>query len=550
MAPGQTAFGHSFSHAGAPRATSGTFTSRSSFKGMRKPLLRKAMPKAFSFGGMTWQVVHEVPYRLAKIGNAESGSANTQRTRLDTTHRKNTGYTYHVTARKRKILIVDDDAGIRSSLSMILQSWGFEPLLAADASEAMYLAEKQDPDIVISDVVMPETSGLELLKMLKASDPHRPVLLVTAQATVDNAVEAMKQGARDFLTKPLTDYDKLKALIDDAERELEMRRKVRRLTARIEDSGGLGEFVGISKPIREVYELIESVAQRDVSVMITGESGTGKEVVARTIHRFSRREGKPFLAINAAAIPESLIESELFGHERGAFTGAVATRQGVFEQANGGTLLIDEIAEMPMALQPKLLRVLADGKVRRLGGSYEFEFDVRVLAATNRDPLKAIEDGKLREDLYYRLNVVPISLPPLRARGEDIPLLVQHFVKEFNAKHRLEIEGATDVAVELLKAYHWPGNVRELRNVIERSAVLVKGNWIDGNDLPAYVRNPSMRAEKLTFAVGETTVADAERELILKTLERAGNNKAEAARQLGVDVKTIYNKLKGYGIEP
>jgi DNA-binding NtrC family response regulator len=348
----------------------------------------------------------------------------------------------------------------------------------------------------------------------------------------------------------LTDLPKLKSLLDDAERELEMRRKARRLTARVEEDAGLGDFVGTSKPIREVYQIIESVAQRDVSVMITGESGTGKEVVARTIHRLSRREAKPFLAINAAAIPESLIESELFGHERGAFTGAVATRQGVFEQANGGTLLIDEIAEMPMALQPKLLRVLADGKVRRLGGSYEFEFDVRVLAATNRDPLKAIEDGKLREDLYYRLNVVPIGLPPLRDRGEDVPLLVQHFVKEFNTKHHLNIEGATDDAMAMLKTYPWPGNVRELRNVIERSVVLAKGDWIEDKDLPPYVRDPSLRSEKLVFAVGETTVADAERELILKTLERAGNNKAEAARQLGVDVKTIYNKLKSYGVEP
>src|SRR5262249_14961449 len=253
----------------------------------------------------------------------------------------------------------------------------------------------------------------------------------------------------------------LKTLLDDAERELEMRRKAKRLAARVDEEGGPNDFIGNSKAIREVFQIIESVAQRDVSVMITGESGTGKEVVARTIHKMSRRENKPFVAINAAAIPESLIESELFGHERGAFTGAVATRQGVFEQANGGTLLIDEIAEMPMALQPKLLRVLADGKVRRLGGSYEFEFDVRVLAATNRDPLKAIEDGKLREDLYYRLNVVPISLPPLRARGEDIPLLVQHFVTEFNSKHHLNIEGATDDAMGMLKAYSWPGNVRE-----------------------------------------------------------------------------------------
>jgi DNA-binding NtrC family response regulator len=396
---------------------------------------------------------------------------------------------------------------------------------------------------------MPGIDGLELQRKLKEAQPDATFIIMTAYASVESAVEAMKQGARDFLTKPLTDLPKLKALLDDAERELEMRRRTRRLSARVEEEGGLGDFIGVSKAIREVYQVIESVAQRDVSVMITGESGTGKEVVARTIHKMSRREGKPFLAINAAAIPESLIESELFGHERGAFTGAVATRQGVFEQAHGGTLLIDEIAEMPMALQPKLLRVLADGKVRRLGGTFEFEFDVRVLAATNRDPLKAIEEGKLREDLYYRLNVVPIALPPLRARGEDIPLLVQHFVNEFNAKHSVNIEGATDEAMTMLKAYSWPGNVRELRNVVERSVVLAKGDWIEEKDLPPYVRNPSLRSEKLVFSVGETTVADAERELILKTLERAGNNKAEAARQLGVDVKTIYNKLKSYGIE-
>jgi DNA-binding NtrC family response regulator len=447
-------------------------------------------------------------------------------------------------------LVVDDDPGIRASLGVLLQSWGFETVQASNVTEATRMVERHDPDIVITDLVMPESSGLDLLRKLKAGDPHRPVLLITAQGSIDVAVEAMKQGARDFLTKPLTDLPKLKALLDDAERELEMRRKARRLTAKIEEEGGLGDFVGVSKAIREVYQIIESVAQRDVSVMITGESGTGKEVVARSIHKLSRRESKPFIAINAAAIPESLIESELFGHERGAFTGAVATRQGVFEQANGGTLLIDEIAEMPMALQPKLLRVLADGKVRRLGGSYEFEFDARVLAATNRDPLKAIEDGKLREDLYYRLNVVPIALPPLRDRGEDVPLLVQHFVKEFNVKHHLNIEGATDDGMSMLKSYSWPGNVRELRNVIERSMVLAKGDWIEDKDLPPYVRDPGLRPEKLIFAVGETTVADAERELILKTLERAGNNKAEAARQLGVDVKTIYNKLKTYGIEP
>jgi DNA-binding NtrC family response regulator len=363
------------------------------------------------------------------------------------------------------------------------------------------------------------------------------------------AVEAMKQGARDFLTKPLTDLPRLQALLEDAEQELELRRKAKRLTNRVETEGGLGEFIGNSKSMKDVFAVIESIAQKDVPIMITGESGTGKEVAARTIHKLSRRESKPFVAINAAAFPESLIESELFGHERGAFTGAVATRQGVFEQANGGTLLIDEIAEMPMSLQPKLLRVLADGRVRRLGGNYEFEFDVRVLAATNRDPLKAIEEGKLREDLYYRLNVVPLSLPPLRARADDVPVLAQHFINEFNTKHRLQILGTSEEAGAMLKAYAWPGNVRELRNVIERSVVLAKSEWLEEKDLPPYVRNPALRSEKLVFSVGETTVADAERTLILKTLEHAGKNKAEAARQLGVDVKTIYNKLKAYGIE-
>jgi DNA-binding NtrC family response regulator len=454
-----------------------------------------------------------------------------------------------VTARKRKILVVDDDPGIRASLSVLLQSWSFEALQAGDAAEAEKIVQRHEPDIVITDLVMPETSGLELLKKLKAGDPHRPVLLITAQGSIDIAVEAMKQGARDFLTKPLTDLPKLKALLDDAERELEMRRKAKRLSARMDEEPDLGGFIGNSRAIRDVFQMIESVAQRDVPVMLTGESGTGKEVAARTIHRMSRRENKPFVAINAAAIPESLIESELFGHERGAFTGAIATRQGVFEQANGGTLLIDEVAEMPMALQPKLLRVLADGRVRRLGGAYEFEFDVRVLAATNRDPLKAIEEGKLREDLYYRLNVVPLLLPPLRSRPDDIALLAQHFVNEFNTKHRLQIEGVTDEAMSMLTSYPWPGNVRELRNIIERSVVLAKAEWIDARDLPPYVRDPSLRPEKLVFSVGETTVADAERELILKTLEKASGNKAEAARQLGVDVKTIYNKLKSYGLE-
>jgi len=455
-----------------------------------------------------------------------------------------------MTARKRKILFVDDDPAMRESFTVLLESWGFEVAQASDAREAKEIVERYDPDIVISDVVMPEISGLELLRDLKAGNPQRPVLLITARGSIDMAVEAIKQGARDFLTKPVTDFQKLKALLEDAENEIELRRKTKRLSTRAESDNLLGDFVGSSKPMREVFSLIEMVATRDVSVIITGESGTGKELVAKSIHRLSHRQGKPFVAVNAAAIPDTLIESEVFGHERGAFTGAVGTRPGCFEQAHGGTLFLDEIAEMPLALQPKLLRVLADGKVRRLGGNQEFSFDVRVVVATNRDPLQAIKDGRLREDLYYRLNVFSIPLPALRERQEDIPLLAQSFVNEFNRKHRTSIEGISDEAAELLKTYTWPGNVRELRNIIERAVVLTKSDWIDASTLPPYIRAASKTGQKLVLDVGVTTMADAERELLIRTLELTGNNKAEAARQLGVDVKTIYNKLKAYNIEP
>jgi DNA-binding NtrC family response regulator len=454
-----------------------------------------------------------------------------------------------MTTRKRKILIVDDDPAMLESFDVLLQSWGFEVLKASDAHEAKELVERADPDIVISDVVMPEISGLELLRDLKAGNPQRPVLLITARGSIDMAVEAIKEGARDFLTKPITDFQKLKALLEDAEQEIELRRKTKRLATRVESDGLFGEFVGASKPMREVFSLIEMVAARDVSVIITGESGTGKELVAHAIHQMSTRREKPFIAVNAAAIPDTLIESEVFGHERGAFTGAIGTRPGCFEQAHGGTLFLDEIAEMPMVLQPKLLRVLADGKVRRLGGNHEFAFDVRVVVATNRDPLLAIKEGRLREDLYYRLNVFSIPLPALREREDDVPLLAQRFVSEFNRKHQMSIEGISEEAAELLKAYPWPGNVRELRNIIERAVVLTKSAWIDPSVLPPYIRSAPRPSQKLTIDVGATTMADAEKELLIRTLEFAGGNKAEAARQLGVDVKTIYNKLKAYNIE-
>jgi DNA-binding NtrC family response regulator len=450
--------------------------------------------------------------------------------------------------RKTKVLIVDDEPAIREVLEMILQEWGYDVRLASDGAEAKQLVESYDPEIVVSDVVMPQLSGLDVLRCLKAGNPTRPVILVTAHASIDLAVESMKQGAQDFITKPM-DYPKLRAILKAAESDIQTRQTTKKLNSQLERGSGFGEFIGTSKVMREVYDLIVSLSSSDASALITGESGTGKELAAGTIHRLSKRADGPFIPVNSAAIPETLIESEVFGHEKGAFTGAVGTRPGCFELANGGTLFLDEIGEMPLQLQPKLLRVLEDGKVRRLGGKQEFDFDVRVIAATNQEPRQAIQDGRLREDLYYRLTVFTVHLPPLRDRKEDIPLLAQHFVAEFNKKHGAHVEALREDALEMLMAYSWPGNVREFRNVMERALILSKGEWIEISHLPPYLRNPSAESStKIVLPLG-ITAAEAERELILKTLEKTGHNKAEAARQLGLDVKTIRNKLKTYKIE-
>jgi DNA-binding NtrC family response regulator len=383
---------------------------------------------------------------------------------------------------------------------------------------------------------------------LKAGDSARPVILITAHGSVDVAVEAMKQGAEDFVTKPL-DYSKLKVILDSSQRNIHLRRESQKLASQLEKGAGFGLLVGTGRRMREVYALLRSVATGDSSVIVTGESGTGKELAARTIHELSARSKGLFIAINAAAIPEGLIESEIFGHERGAFTGAIAARPGCFELADRGTLFLDEIAEMPLALQPKLLRVLEDGRVRRLGGRQEYTFNVRVLAATNQDPRTAVKNGKLREDLYYRLNVFTIVMPPLRERKEDLLLLVHHFIREFNRKHGMQVDGLREETLEMLKTYSWPGNVRELRNVIERAVILTKGGWVTPPHLPPYIQNPTDEPEtKIVLPVG-ISLAEAEKELILKTLEKVGHNKAEAARQLGLDVKTIRNKLKSYGLD-
>jgi DNA-binding NtrC family response regulator len=447
-----------------------------------------------------------------------------------------------------KVLVVDDEATMRDILEMRLKEWGFDVLVASDASEAKEMARGEHPDLVLSDVVMPGMSGVDLLRELKGTDPSRPVILLTAHGTVEMAVEAIKAGARDFLTKPLS-YPNLRAVLKEVREERRHLDRSHELAQDPHGGGGLGPFLGTSPQMREVYALIRDLAASDAAVLITGESGTGKELTARTIHELSPRREGPFVALNAAAIPRELVESEIFGHEKGAFTGASRDRAGCFELADRGTLLLDEIAEMPMELQPKLLRVLDEARFRRVGGKREISVDVRTISATNRDPREAVKEGQLREDLYYRLNVLTIQLPALREREGDIPLLAQSFLEEFRRKHRTETRAIREEALELLGKYRWPGNVREIRNVMERAVILARNGWIEPSHLPPYVRDPSGAEEDDIPVPSGITVAEMERRMILKTLDETGNNKAEAARRLNLNVKTIRNKLKSYGIE-
>lgn len=443
-----------------------------------------------------------------------------------------------------KILLVDDDPDLQEILQICLKQWGFEVAIASNGDEGGQLADSYHPDIVLSDVMMPDMSGIELLHSLQASDPARPVILMTGYSTVDMAVEAMKDGARDFLTKPL-DYSKLKSVLEATQKDLKARKQSKKLSSQLARSS-FKPLVGVSKAMKDIDTLIRSVASSDASALIWGESGTGKEIVARCLHDFGKRAAGPFIAVNMAAIPKELIESEIFGHAKGAFTGATDARPGYFELANDGTLFLDEIAEMPVDLQTRLLRVLEDSKIRRLGSSEEFTVNVRIVAATNQRPKLALENGKLREDLYFRLNVVSFVLPPLRERKDDIPLLVQHFIEEFNRKHDLSIEAVRDDAMRLLKRYAWPGNVRELKNAIERSVIIARGSsWIESRDLPPYIQNPAK--DDWLILPPDVSTARVQKELLVKALDKAGQNKAEAARELGLDVRTISNMLRAFG---
>jgi DNA-binding NtrC family response regulator len=446
-----------------------------------------------------------------------------------------------------EVLVVDDEPALREVLSQRLTDWGCEVSTAGDVAEAEAVLSRARPDLVLSDVVLPGLSGLDLLRRFKSHDADLPVILITAHANVDAAVEAMKAGARDFLVKPI-DPAALRAQIDAVSAERRSRDAGRALDAALGETPN-GGLIGASAVIRAVRKQLSQLAASDACAIISGESGTGKEIAARTVHEQSRRRAKPFIAVNAAAIPEGLIESEIFGHERGAFTGAASARAGCFELANGGTLLLDEIAEMPMSLQPKLLRVLEEGRARRLGASRETMFDVRVIAATNRDPLDAVREGRLRGDLMYRLNVFAITMPPLRERMDDLPILIRHFIRVFNAKHGRAVEAVREGAMKRLEEWHWPGNVRELRNAIERAVVLARQPWIEVSHLPPHITAATSMAMRPMELPANATLAEAEQFIIRTVLDRTGNNKAETARQLGLDVKTIRNKLRAWSGE-
>ena len=449
---------------------------------------------------------------------------------------------------KGRILIVDDEPVIAEALSELLEGWGYETAVASDGLSGLAKVEEFHPSVVVSDVYMPHLDGFGLLREMRELHPETAVILLTGQGTVEMALRAIQdEGAFHYLEKPI-DFAKLRLVVERADEYAEARRENLALRLQLRDRGAFGELVGASEPMRQIYALIEQVAPSSASVLLTGESGTGKELCARTIHNLSPRKNNAFVAINCSAIPETLMESELFGHERGAFTGAAARRLGCFELANGGTLLLDEISEMPVSLQAKLLRVLEDRTFRRLGGSQEVSVDVRVLAATNRDPQGAVRQGSFREDLLYRLNVITVELPPLRKRKEDIPLLAQHLVAQLAERHARPAKLLSPAAVEALQSHSWPGNVRELRNVIERAVIICSSEVIERHHLAPYPleqRAQSRGEDTITLPVG-TPIDEVERRMILRTLQKTENNKTRAAELLQISLKTLHNKLRLY----
>ena len=453
---------------------------------------------------------------------------------------------------KKTVLIVDDDSVHRTMLQTLIGGWGYDITEADDGSTAIKEVEKRPFDMVLMDVRMLKVSGLEALESIKDFNPAIPVTIMTAYSSVDTAVDALKKGAYDYLTKPL-DFDKLRLTLERAMEHTRLKEENRLLKENLEKHFDMQNIIGRSPAMANLLETVAHVAPSEATVMITGASGTGKELIAGAIHFNSPRKDGPFVKINCAAITETLLESELFGHEKGSFTGADRRKEGRFYQANGGSLFLDEVSEMPLTMQVKLLRVLQERELTRVGGEKVIKVDVRVIAATNKNLADLITKGLFREDLYYRLNVVSLEIPSLRERRDDIPLLAQHFLKMFAAKNRKEIKGFTPRAMDQLIRYDWPGNVRELMNAVERGVVLALAEYLDNEDL-TIIQSPSQWPTEILPVIddidNDMTLEQVEKDTILRTLENTSGNKSMAARRLGITRKTLHKKLKKYGVMP
>ncbi len=444
-----------------------------------------------------------------------------------------------------KVLVVDDDPHILFTFQMRLESLGYEVLTANKGREGMDLCRDQEVALILLDLRLPDLSGWDFLKEIKQTLPMMEVIILTAEGSIEGAVNAIKEGAYDYLTKPL-DSHRLKIVLEKALERGKIYQEIKCLRHQLKQMGAFGGLIGSSRPMQEIFKQIEQVAPTNATVMINGESGTGKERVARTVHQLSPRRMFPFVAINCSAIPSSLWESEILGHEKGSFTGASSKREGHLMLAHRGTLFLDEVAEMSLDNQAKFLRVVEDQRFRRLGGTDEVQVNVRFIAATNTNLQEAVRRGTFREDLYYRLNVFTVLLPSLRDRNEDIPLLTQTFLEEFSEKHEKAVRSFTPTVQKALCNYGWPGNIRELRNVVERAVIVCQADRLVLSDLPKYLSQHVASKPTIEIPLG-IPLAEAEKELVLKTLKFTEGNKTQAAKILGISLKTFYNKLERYG---
>ena len=447
-----------------------------------------------------------------------------------------------------RILIVDDDRNMCEMIETDLRGHNFDPSWYLSAEEAFSVLKGEDFDVVLTDLQMPGMNGVELCERIVANQPDVPVVVITAFGSMETAVAALRAGAYDFVTKPI-EMDLLAFALERAIKHRSLREKVKKLSELVQQYKHLEGLLGESIPMQNLYDLIARVADSEASILINGESGTGKELVAQALHTQSRRHTRPFVAVNCAALPETLLESELFGHTKGAFTDAKAERKGLFLQADGGTLYLDEIGAFPLTLQPKLLRALEERTVRPVGSDREVSFDVRLITGTNRDLESAIEEERFREDLFFRINVIQVELPPLRSRGSDILLLAQHFLEQFAARSNKHVVGMSDNVAEKLLSYTWPGNVRELRNAIEHAVALTRYEKIAIEDLPEKIR--AYHSSHILVGSNNPTelvpMEEVEKRYILHVLKATGGNRTLAARVLGLDRKTLYRKLSRYG---